>query len=130
VILPYVGTKLIWISKAKKAKGVVAFTGKDISTQMEHSYSVIMFSVTGRDTVFFNSGDNEISEPGTIVPVLYQPSAPKDAYIDGFMGLWLDVTIYCIIMFVLVGIIFLHPHIVPYRSSIKLQARKPVISVV
>lgn len=128
--MPYFGTKLLWLSSAKKTTGTVAFTGKDISTQLPHSYSVVMFSVTGKDTVYFNSGDNEIFEPGTIVPVLYQPSQPKDASIDGFMGLWLDCTIYSTIMLVLIGIIFLHPSIVPYRSAIKIQKSKPLISVV
>lgn len=129
-LAPYLAVRLIWISSAKKTNGIVAFTGKDISTQMPHSYSVIMFSATGKDTVFFNSGDNEIYEVGSTVPILYQPAEPKSAYINGFMGLWLDVTIYSIIMLVLVGIIFLHPAIVPYRSNIKIQRQKPVISVV
>ncbi|MFT3703166.1 MAG: DUF3592 domain-containing protein [Agriterribacter sp.] len=130
LIAPYFGYKLFWTWSAKKAVGTVAFTGKDISTQMEHVYCVIMFSTTGKDTVFFNSGDNELFTPGEKVPVLYQPDEPKDAHVNGWIGIWLDAVIYGIIMFVMVGIIFLHPSIVPYRSNIQLQLQRPWISVV
>lgn len=130
VITPYIAIRLFWILSAKETKGKVAFIGKDISAQIPRSYSVVMFSTTGKDTVFFNSVDGEILEAGEAVPVLYQSSNPHDASINGFMSLWLDATIYGTIMFVIIAIIFLHPEIVPYKSNIKLQLRKPVISVI
>ncbi|PVD51148.1 hypothetical protein DC498_15970 [Terrimonas sp.] len=130
VIAPYIATRLCWILSAKETKGKIAFIGKDISAQLPRSYSVVMFSSTGNDTVFFNSADGEIWEENAVVPVLYQPSDPHNASINGFMSLWLDATIYSTIMFVIIAIIFLHPEIVPYRSNIKLQWKKPVISVV
>lgn len=130
VIAPYIATRLCWILSAKETKGKIAFIGKDISAQLPRSYSVVMFSSTGSDTVFFNSADGEIWEENAVVPVLYQPSDPHNASINGFMSLWLDATIYSVIMFVIIAIIFLHPEIVPYRSNIKLQWKKPVISVV
>lgn len=130
IILPYVAVKLFWISTAREANGKVAFIGKDISAQVPRSYSVITFSTTGRDTVFFNSTDGEILNTGEMVSVLYNPSDPKNASLNSFMSLWLDATIYGVIMFVIIAIIFLHPEIVPYKSDIKLQLSKPVISLV
>ena len=129
-VAPYFAARLFWILSAKETSGKIAFTGKDISAQIPRSYSVVLFSVTGKDSVFFNSTDGEIWEENSIVSVLYQPSDPHNASINSFMGLWLDATIYGAIIFVIIAIIFLHPEIVPYRSNIKLQLRKPVISVV
>lgn len=130
VVLPYFAVRFIWVATAKQTQGKVAFIGKDISAQIPRSYSVIMFSATGKDTIFFNSTDGELLEAGEKVMVLYQPAKPEDASIKSFMSLWLDASVYGVIMFVIITIIFLHPEIVPYKSRIKLQLRKPVISVV
>ncbi|MFT4017717.1 MAG: hypothetical protein QM668_12200 [Agriterribacter sp.] len=55
VIAPYIATRLCWILSAKETKGKIAFIGKDISAQLPRSYSVVMFSSTGSDTVFLTA---------------------------------------------------------------------------
>ena len=130
VITPYFATRLLWVISAKEVKGKVAFTGKDISAQIPRSYSVVRFSSNGNDTLFVNSTDGEILEEGETIQVLYYASNPKNASVGTFMSLWLDVTVYGIVMFLIIAIVFFHPEIVPYRSDIQLQWKKPVLKIV
>lgn len=129
-IAPYFLVRLCWVASAKTTKGKVAYIGKDISAQIPRSYSVVTFSSNGNDTLFINSTDGEILETGQRISVLYQPANPKNASINTFMSLWLDAAVYGIVIFVIIAIIFLHPEIVPYQSNIKIQLKKPLISVV
>lgn len=127
-IAPYFLVRLFWIASAESTEGKVAFIGKDISAQIPRSYSVVRFSSNGNDTLFVNSTDGEILEEGQIIPVFYQASNPKKASIGTFMSLWLDATVYGIVIFLIIAIVFFHPEIVPYKSQIQLQWKKPMIS--
>ena len=129
-VVPYFLVRAFWIVSAKSTPGKVAFTGKDISAQIPRSYSVVRFSSNGNDTLFVNSTDGEILEEGETIPVLYQVSNPKNASVGTFMSLWLDVTVYGIVMFLIIAIVFFHPEIVPYKSDIQLQWKRPVLKIV
>ncbi|HEX5026706.1 MAG TPA: DUF3592 domain-containing protein [Agriterribacter sp.] len=130
VVMPIIAAKLTWINSAVRTKGVTAFEGMDIAGQLQRHYSVIMFSATGRDTVFFNSSDNELFEPGQSLSVLYQPANPTDARVNTFSSLWMDTVIYSSLFFLFIAIVFLHPEIIPYQSKIQLMRRRPFIQLI
>ena len=130
VVVPIVATKLFWISSSSKTKGVMAFEGKEITGQLQRTYAVIMFSATGKDTVFFNSADEGSFRPGQSVTVLYQRTHPTDARLDTFTGLWMDTVIYSGLFFLFIAIVFFHPEIIPYRSKVKLLWAPPFIRIV
>lgn len=108
----------------------MAFEGKEISGQLRRTYDVIMFSATGKDTVFFNSADDESFSPGQIVPVLYQRSRPTEAKVDTFTGLWMDTVIYSGLFFLFIAVVFFHPQIIPYRARVQLLLKRPFIKLV
>jgi len=130
VVIPVISARIVWICSAKSAVGRVAFQGMDIAGQMQRHYSVIMFSSTGRDTVFFNTGDNELYIKDQQLPILFQPDNPADARLDTFFGLWMDSVMYGGIFLLLILIIFLHPAIIPYGARICLQKKRPFIKLV
>lgn len=127
VIAPILLQKIWWLANAEKANGTMCFVGKNISGQMVSTYSVIMFK-KGNDTIFLNSPDNIIFSKGESVPVKYQRTNPDNARVNTFLGIWGDTLIYCAIPLLILVMVFLHPDVVPYRSIIKLQLTKPVIS--
>ena len=130
MVVPIIAAKLFWISSASKTKGVMAFEGKEITGQFQRTYAVIMFSATGKDTVFFNSADDESFSPGQSVPVLYQRSRPTEAKVDTFTGLWMDTVIYSGLFFLFIAIVFFHPQIIPYRARVQLLLKRPFIKLV
>lgn len=104
------------------------FVGKSYTGQIGHIYSVIRFS-TGADTIFFNTSDNIIFKPGDTVPVRYQPANPAGAKVDMFIEIWGDALIYGGMFVLLVLVVTAHPGIVPYRSKIWINIRRPFIKV-
>ena len=129
ILLPVIAVKLWWLFSAKSAHAKMAFAGKEISGQLVRNYSVMFFSVTGKDTVFFNTGDQELYEPGQILPILYQPDEPSDARVNSFWSIWLDTIVIAGVLAVILLIVFLHPEIIPYRSKVQLLRKKPFIRI-
>ncbi|MBX3253033.1 MAG: hypothetical protein KF862_02740 [Chitinophagaceae bacterium] len=130
VLSPVIGVKLWWLASAKNATATMAFAGKEISGQLVRNYSVMMFSVTGTDTVFFNTGDQELYQPGQVLPVLYQPGEPSDARVNSFRSIWQDTIVIGGVLTVIILIIFFHPEIVPYRAKVRVTFSKPFIQII
>ncbi|MGN6491277.1 MAG: DUF3592 domain-containing protein [Agriterribacter sp.] len=124
---PAIIVKLVWIFSAHTAHAKMAFAGKEISGQLVKNYSVMFFSTTGKDTVFFNTGDQELYEPGQVLPILYQPDEPTDARVNRFWSIWLDTVVIAGVLAVILLIVFFHPEIIPYRCKVRLLRSKPYI---
>ena len=130
VLSPVIGVKLWWLVSARKANAKMAFAGKEISGQLVRNYSVMMFSVTGTDTIFFNTGDQELYQPGQVLPVLYQPDEPSDARVNRFWSIWQETVVIGGVLAVIILIVFLHPDIIPYRAKVRVTFNKPFIQCV
>jgi hypothetical protein len=130
MVVPIIAAKLYWVSSASKTKGVMAFQGKEISGQLRRTYAVITFSATGKDTVFFNSADDESFSPGQSVPVLYQRSRPTEAKVDTFTGLWMDTVIYSGLFFLFISGVFFHTQNITKRARVQLLLKRPFIKLV
>jgi hypothetical protein len=122
--------KLIWLMTSKKTTGVFAFQGRgNALEQITLPFSEIYFRL-GKDTVWFKGPGKIGMNPGTLVPVRYQPDNPANAKVMTFFGFWGDTAIYGGIILLLLLAIFLHPGIVPRRASLRLSFRKPFLQIV
>lgn len=130
LLMPVIGSRLWWLASARKARATTAFAGKEISGQLVRNYSVMMFSVSGSDTVFFNTGNEEIYQPGSVLPILYQPKDPTNARVNRFWSIWMDSIVIGGVLASIWLIVFLHPAIVPYRSKVEVLLRRPFIRII
>lgn len=128
ILCPFLIQKAIWLTGTKKAIGKMMFRGKTLSGQLVTEYAVIRFE-DGKDTFWINGPDNIFYEKGTVVPVRFKPKQPNAAVINSISGIWGNTFIYCGILLLLWGIVFLHKEVVPYHAVIQLQWRKPFISL-
>ena len=92
------------------------------------SHAVIIFKL-GNDSVVFNSRLEPELKEGSIVPVRYQISNPKDARVDNFMSIWGDTIAFTLLpwlalLVILLTTIFIEP-IVP--REIRLSIPKPFL---
>jgi hypothetical protein len=126
VITPFLIYKLLWLAGTATTNGTMGFVGKEYSGQIVHVYSVIRFR-TGKDTIWFNGNDNILFKPGERVPVRYVLNNPKDARINYFVSVWGDTVVYGGIPTLIILIAYLHPLIVPKRSRIHLNFKRPYI---
>lgn len=107
----------------------MSFVGKRYAGQMMYTYSVIWF-MSGKDTVWFNGKNEILYEEGHPVPVRYSRKNPADAKLNVFISIWGDTLVYGCIPVLILLVIFSHPHIIPYRSKIRLNTSKPFIEVI
>jgi len=128
-VLPFFLYKLIWMYNAVPATGTMCFMGKTLNGQFSSEYPVIKFTVSGKDTIFFNGSDGMQLKRGDLVPVLYYKSNPATARVNTFAGIWVDTIVDASIPFVILLIVFLHPGIIPRKSSIRI-GKKPFIQFV
>lgn len=126
---PFLVHKIIWLARSQKVNGTMSFEGRAYTGQIGHVYSVIWF-VAGRDTVWFNGNDNILFKPGETVPVRYQKHHPSDARINVFPSIWGDTLVYGGIPVAILLIVFIHPGIVPRRSKIAVNAKRPFVQIV
>src|SRR2546423_7554823 len=121
VITPFLLYKILWLLHSEKTIGRTGFVGKSYTGQIAHVYSVIRF-MAGHDTIWFNSNDNILYQPGQIVPVRYQSAHPSEARVNIFVSIWGDTVVYGGIPVLILLVMFLHPELVPRRSRLRLQA--------
>lgn len=119
IVLPIIVFNLVWLFNATKTKGTMCFMGKSQDGQLVRIYPVIMFSSTGRDTIFFNGKTDVNLNPGNPISILYQKNEPADARVNSFGGLWADTIIYAGIPFLILLIIYLHPAVIPWDCSVE-----------
>jgi hypothetical protein len=127
IIVPAVAYRVIWLATAKKVQGVFYMEGHgNALEQVRSSYSYIWFK-HGKDTVWFEGLGNMNYKEGEKVPVLYHEDHPSAARVDNFLSVWGATTIYGGIPVVVLLLLFLHPHIIPYDARLRLCRQKPYI---
>jgi hypothetical protein len=129
VITPFLVSKAWWLLHSKKTTGTMRFRSKNQTGMYVHEYSCIRF-LAGNDTVWFNTTDNVFFKPGEVVTVLYQRDNPSDARVNVFADMWGDTVVYAGIPALILLVIFIHPHILPYRKKIKLVPRRPFVQTI
>ena len=129
VLAPFVIPKIIWLSRSKKATGIMRFVGKSYTGQLVHFYSEISFTA-GSDTIWFDSEDNTIYNVGETVPVRYQASNPPDAKVNIFSNVWNDTLVYGAGPLIILLLIFFHPKGVPRQSKFMFGLRKPFFRMI
>ena len=127
-IIPFFTYKFAWIAGSVKTTGIAEFQGKSYTGQIAHVYMNIRYN-TGKDTLWFNGNDNILYKEGQPVPVRYQKSDPSNARLDIFPSMWGDTLVYGSIPVSILLLLFLHPHIIPYRSRLKLTRKLPFILI-
>ena len=125
---PFVIYKLVWLSRSEKTAGVACFTGKEISGQIVHEYTVIRYAVQ-KDSLFMNGNDNLFFAPHAAIPIRYLRSDPADARIDQFIGIWGDTLGYAGAPALVILIVFLRGDIVNRRARFKCSGRYPFLSM-
>lgn len=133
LLLPVVfltGNKIIWLLHSKRTTGTFYFQGRgNALEQFRESYGIIYFKL-GKDTVWFEQQGSLRFKRGDPVPVRYQAGNPSDAKVDNFRCMWGAIVIYGGLPLLVLLMIALHPHIVPYHSNIRLTHKKPFIQIV
>ena len=128
VTAPFLIYKIVWLSRSVKVNGEMGFVGKNYAGTYVHTYSNIRF-MAGKDTIWFNGNDNIFFKEGEIVPVRYPRSNPYLPKIDIFPAIWGDTVVYGGIPVIILMALFLHPAIIPRRSRIRLNIKKPFIEI-
>ena len=127
VIIPPVAVKLAWILKSTQTTGVMSFEGMGQALdKLRSTYSVFYFE-HDNDTTWFNSSANYRFKAGDVVPVRYIISEPADARLDTFTGIWLGTLLGAGIPLLIIIVIFLNPHIVPFRKDIRISRDSPFL---
>lgn len=124
------GPKLVWLIGSQKTTGIFAFQGRGNALDQFPEQSSFIYFIHGNDTVWFKARGWLGLPEDTPLPVRFQKSNPQDAMIDNFKGTWLATVIYGSMPFLLLLVVFVHPHVVPWRSRIVLIPRKPFIKVI
>lgn len=129
VTIPFLVHKTVWLARSKTVIGTMGFAGQNQAGQLGHNYAVIFF-MAGKDSMWFNGNDNTLFSKGEKVPVRYQVSNPKDARINIFASIWGDTLIYGGIPVLILIVIFLDPKIIPFRSKVRLNKKKPFLEII
>jgi hypothetical protein len=129
-IIAIAGPKLVWVLGSQKTTGIFAFQGRGNALDQFPESSSFIFFMNGNDTVWFKATGGLGLPEGSPVAVRFRKNNPTDAKIDNLRGIWLPNIIYGSLPFLVVIVIFLHPHIIPWRSKIVLIPRKPFIKVI
>ena len=118
VVVPIIVVNLVWLFKAILKTGTMFFMGKTQDGQLVRTYPMIMFSSTGKDTIFFHGKTGVELKPGDQIPILYQKNDPTDVRINNFGALWIDTIIYAGIPLLILMMIFLHREVIPWGSIV------------
>ena len=127
---PFFVNKLLWLSTSTLTTGAMRFIGHDNlgSVLGMSTYPVIRF-ITGRDTVYFNGNVNINLHRGEMIAVRYQKNNPSDAKVNTFVCIWGDTLAYGLLPLLVLVVLYLHPDIIPKKSSIQF-GKKPFIKIV
>ncbi len=134
LVAPFIGQKLYWLMRSKRAIGIVYFMGHDLNTDGSVSSHQIIFFRLGRDSVIFTSNVNFKLRDSTVVPVRYEAGNPHDARIDKPASIWGDTLVFALSPIGIWLVLLLTPNrfdpLVPWRSKVDLRWQWPFIRVV
>lgn len=124
------GRKVIWFLQSEKTTGIFSFEERGNALEQLRITNSIIYFKHGKDTVWFNGPAGLGLSEGAAIPVRYNPANTADAKVDTFYGIWGGTVIYSSLPLLVLLVLVLHPHIIPYRSRILLTRKKPFIQVV
>jgi len=127
-ITPFFVQKAVWIMNSNKTNGRMWFKGYAMELQSISSHAVIIFK-SGKDSIIFNGRLEPDLKEGSIVPVRFQVTNPKDARIDSFMSLWGDTIVFALhpflaLLVILLTTLFIEP-IIP--RELRFSIPKPFL---
>jgi hypothetical protein len=127
LIVPLVAKKLIWLAQSKTTTGIfyMKIHGNALE-QMRGTFSLIYFKL-GKDTIWFEETGYLKVKEGQPVAVRYQKNNPSDALVNNFRTVWGATVIYGGLPVLVLLVLFLHPHIIPYNARLRLTRKKPYI---
>lgn len=110
VALPFLGERFLWLTRSKKAQGVMAFIshGEIGSTMGMTTYSVIDFAANNQRYSVKSKLNLDLKE-GQTIPIRYQPSNPEDALVDDFYSIWMWTIAYSAFPLLIIIGIYLIP---------------------
>ena len=122
-VTPFFIQKAVWLMNSKRTNGRMWFRGHSMELQSISSHAVIVFK-TGKDSIIFNGRLEPNLKEGSIVPVRYQVSNPKEARIDSFISIWGDTIVLALFPFlallvILLTTIFIEP-IIPRQLRLSI----------
>ena len=126
---PFLIYKVLWIIRSERTTALMSFHGKSQTGALEHHYSAIGFEAGG-DTIWFNGNDNIFFKEGEKIPVRYLKSNPNEARLDIFSSMWGDTLVYGVIPLSILVVLFLHPHIFPRGTRVRLSRARPFVRAI
>jgi len=128
ILLPFVGTNIMWLLRSEKTTGNVQGIGHHTGMNFgASSYALVSFQAA-KDTFWFQGVDQEYKLADR-VPVRYQSSNPSDARIATFLSLWGDAFAYGSVGFIFWVVCFLSKDLVPKTAKVRI-GKKPFIQVI
>jgi hypothetical protein len=124
------GPKLVWLIGTEKTNGIFAFQGRGNALDQFPESSSFIYFIHKNDTVWFKARGWLGLPENSPIAVRFKKNNPQDARINNFDGIWLSTMVYGSMPLLLLVVIFVHPHIVPWRSRVVLIPRKPFIKVI
>ena len=125
-----VSPKLVWVLGTEKTIGIFSFQGYGNALEQFPERSSFIYFIYRNDTVWFKGPGGLGLPEDSPIPVRFHKNNPRDAKIDNFRSIWMPTIVYGTMPFLVVIVIFFHPHIIPWRSRIVLIPRKPFIKVI
>lgn len=121
--------KVIWFLRSEKTTGVFSFEGRGNALEQIRITNSFIYFRHGKDTVWFNGPAGLNVPEGAAIPVRYNPANPSDAKVNTFFGIWGGTVVYCSLPLLVLLVLVVHPHIIPYRSVILLSRKRPFMQL-
>ncbi len=129
LIVPPVAYKVFWLAGSKKAEGVFYMKQQGNALDQFRASNSLIWFMNGKDTVWFEEPGYLNSKEGEKVAVRFQKSDPSDAKVDTFRIIWGGTVIYGGIPVLILLVLFLHPHVIPYHVRMRFTRKKPFIQL-
>lgn len=128
-ILLISGGKVIWFLRSEKTTGIFYFEGRGNALEQIRIANSYIYFRHGKDTVWFNGPAGLNVPEGAAIPVRYNPANPSDAKVNTFFGIWGGTIVYSSLPLLVLLVLMVHPHIIPYRSAIQLTRKPPFMQI-
>lgn len=119
IALVYLGFKLPFISRGTVTEGIVTrhYMHGINKSDFGNTFSAEIKFYAGEQLITFLGPEGQQMNKGEIIPVIYDPANPGEAFVYTFSGYWLHGLLWCIFPLILwVAVCF---------SAIEVRASKP-----
>lgn len=129
LVLLIASGKIIWVLQSEKTTGVFSFEGKGNALEQIRLTNSFIYFRHGKDTVWFKGPAGLHLAEGSPISVRYNPVDPSDAKVNTFFGIWGGTVVYCSLPLLVLLVLMVHPHIIPYHSVILLSRKRPFMQL-